>query len=147
MSTLKVSAINNPSAPSGGLAISSTGVVTGPGLGYIAPFSQSGVLAAILGNSRWYLPMNCTITGVYCSVGTAPTGGAIIIDVNLNGTTIFTTQANRPSIPSSGFYSGLVTNMNVTAVTAGSYISIDVDQIGATVAGSNLSVVIQYVPA
>jgi hypothetical protein len=39
-----------------------------------------------------------TVTGVRASVGTAPTGATLIVDVNLAGTTIFTTQASRPAI-------------------------------------------------
>ena len=38
------------------------------------------------------------ILKVTLSVGTAPAGAAIIADVNKAGTTIFTTQANRPQI-------------------------------------------------
>jgi hypothetical protein len=39
-----------------------------------------------------------TVTGVRASVDTAPTGATLIVDVNLAGTTIFTTQASRPAI-------------------------------------------------
>jgi hypothetical protein len=40
-----------------------------------------------------------TITEVYLMVGTAPgSGKTFTVDVNKNGTTIFTTQGNRPSI-------------------------------------------------
>jgi len=41
----------------------------------------------------------CTIDKVYIHVETAPGAGkTITVDVNKNGTTIFTTQGNRPSI-------------------------------------------------
>lgn len=103
-------------------------------------FTYSGVLATYVGDKRYYINNNATITGVRASVDTAPTGSSILVDVNKNGTTIFTTQANRPTIAASGFTSGLVTNMNVTSVSAGDYITIDIDQIGSTIAGSNLTV-------
>jgi hypothetical protein len=42
---------------------------------------------------------NCKIQEVYLQVETAPgSGKTLTIDVNNGGTTIFTTQANRPSI-------------------------------------------------
>jgi hypothetical protein len=80
-----------------------------------------------------------TIQNVYIRVGTAPTGAAILVDVNKNGTTIFTTQANRPTIAISGTTSGKVTNMDVTTLADGDYLTFDIDQIGSTIAGSDLT--------
>jgi hypothetical protein len=59
--------------------------------------------------------------------------------VNKNGTTIFTTQANRPTIAISGNTdeSGVP---DVTALADGDYLEVDIDQIGSTVAGSDLTV-------
>ena len=122
------------------------GIPGNPAPGYTAPFAMAGTLVVVGGNTRFYLPFACTIQSVWMGVGTAPTGAAIIADVNKNGTTIFTTQANRPTIPISGFYSGLVTNMNVTSLLAGDYLSVDVDQIGSSVSGANLSVNVLYLP-
>lgn len=46
---------------------------------------------------------DCTILEVYIKVETAPGGSdTITVDVNKGGTTIFTTQGNRPSITGSG---------------------------------------------
>lgn len=50
MSTLKVAAINNPSASSGGLAISSAGLVTGAGLDLIVTQSFSAASSVSLNN-------------------------------------------------------------------------------------------------
>ena len=99
------------------------------------PYSDTGTLAVIVGTMRLYNDTAAawTIQGVRASVGTAPTGASIIIDVNVNGSTIFSTQANRPTIAASGF-----TNMNTTAVAVGAYITVDIDQVGSTAAGSDL---------
>jgi hypothetical protein len=80
-----------------------------------------------------------TILGVYLLVDTAPTGSNIIVDVNKNGTTIFTVQANRPEIVAGDFY-GCSIDVDVTGWQDGEYLQIDLDQIGSTIAGSNLSV-------
>lgn len=103
-------------------------------------FSKSGVLTVVAGVSR--VPIHggtFTIIGVYAMVNTAPTGASVLIDVNKNGTTIFTTQSNRPTIAVStnGDASG---TPDVTSVTTGDYLTVDVDQIGSTVAGSDLVV-------
>jgi hypothetical protein len=80
-----------------------------------------------------------TLTAVRASVGTAPTGASILVDVNKNGTTIFTTQGNRPAIAASAFTSGKMTP-DVTTLVDGDYLTIDVDQVGSTITGSYLTV-------
>lgn len=81
-----------------------------------------------------------TISSVRASVGTAPTGATLIVDVNKNGTTIFTTQANRPAIAISG--NTATGTPDVTSWASGDYLTVDVDQVGSTVAGSDLTVVV-----
>lgn len=104
------------------------------------PYSDTGTLSTLVGTMRLYNDTAAawTIQGVRASVGTAPTGASIIIDVNVNDTTIFTTQANRPTITASNFTSGKITNMNVTSIAVGNYITVDIDQVGSTIAGSDL---------
>lgn len=66
--------------------------------------------------------------------GTAGSGGsADIIDVTLNGTTIYTTQANRPTLAQGD--TGMWTEASepeVTVLNAGDIITIDVDQVAST---------------
>lgn len=80
-----------------------------------------------------------TITDVRAYADTAPTGATLIVDVNKNGTTIFTTQSARPTIAIAGNAS-TTTAPAVTSVAAGDRITYDVDQIGSTIAGSDLYV-------
>lgn len=113
----------------------------------IPPFGVRGVVAVAVGGARFYNDSGRTLTilSVRTSVGTAPTGASLIVDININGTTIFTTQANRPTIAVSGFTSGKVTNMDVTTIADGQYFTVDVDQVGSTVAGADLDVQIAVV--
>jgi len=107
------------------------------------PYSVSGTLAVGSGTSRLFFGQDVTIRRIHASVGTAPTGASIIIDVNKNGTTIFTTQANRPTIAVSTFYD--ISNLpDVTSVSSTDYLTIDVDQVGSTVKGADLVVLIDY---
>lgn len=103
-------------------------------------YSEGGILTPIVGTMRLYNDTAAawTIQGVRASAGTAPTGASIIVDVNVNGTTIFTTQGNRPTIAIGGNTSGKVTNMDTTSVAVGNYLTVDIDQVGSTVAGSDL---------
>lgn len=80
-----------------------------------------------------------TIVDVRAYLDTAPTGATFIVDVNKNGTTLFTTQSVRPTIAISGNAS-TTTLPAVTTVAAGDRLTVDIDQIGSTVAGSDLYV-------
>lgn len=103
-------------------------------------FGIPGTLATQVGKSGFYLPYAATMVTCWAGVDTAPTGAAVIVDVNKNGTTVFSTQSNRPTIAVSTTFSGLVTNMNTTAFAASDKCTVDLDQVGSTVAGADLTV-------
>lgn len=104
-----------------------------------------GVLVTQTGVTRIYnnTGMPFVIQKVFLAVNTAPTGAAIIADVNRNGTTIFTAQANRPQIAVSAF-TGYSTAINMPLFADGDYLTVDIDQVGSTVAGSELTFHIIY---
>lgn len=97
-------------------------------------FFKKGALALSTGQLKIYAERAMTIVSVRASVGTAPASTPVICDINLNGSTIFSTQANRPTIAAAGVTSGAVTNMNTTSVAVGDYFTVDVDQIDAAAA-------------
>lgn len=70
-------------------------------------------------------------------LGTAPTGANFVLDVNKNGTTIFTDQTNRPFIATGTFPANAFRPQSVSFV-GGDRLSYDVDVIGSSVAGSDL---------
>ncbi|MER5643959.1 hypothetical protein [Streptosporangium sp. NPDC002524] len=123
-----------------------TGTTGAVGAGVLT-YSATGEISAGVGSFRLYNDTLAawTIRSVRATVGVAPTGGPLTVDVHLNDVTIFTTQANRPSIPAGANTSGKVTTMNVTTIPVGGYITIDVDVVGTTTKGSNL--VVQVVVA
>jgi len=106
-------------------------------------FASSGVQVTGTGTLRYYPPAAATISAVRASVGTSPTGSSLICDVRKNGTTIFTTTGNRPTITASA-NTGLSGTPDVTALTTTDYLTVDVTQIGSTVAGSDLTVSIFF---
>lgn len=89
------------------------------------------------------LPFAGKVTYVTAAVGTAPAGASIILDINKNGTTMYTTQGNRPTIAAAGTYV-TATNPDVTTWAAGDRLELEVDQKGSGTAGSDLTVVIGY---
>lgn len=146
---------SDPSTPSSGYGwlflrndgnfyfMNDNGNVFGPiGTGYYT-FTVPGTLSVVAGTVRIYnlTGRALTISRVHLAVNTAPVGAAIIADVNENGTTIFTNQANRPQI-TAGANTGETTTIDDSSLANGNYLTIDVDQIGSGVAGSDLTATI-----
>jgi len=104
----------------------------------------TGALTVATGKSRIYLEDNYVVESIRASVNTAPAGASVLVDVNLNGTSIFTTQANRPTIVAGANTAAATMGAGTTtAVASGQYLTVDVDQIGSTTAGADLTVVIR----
>jgi len=101
---------------------------------------------------RGRYPESCIVQRVDATVTTAPSGADIIVDVNecptpTSCTSIWnTTQANRVTI-ASGLTSGVQTTFDDTGITEGNYMGFDVDQVGSSTAGSNLTVTVLCRPS
>jgi hypothetical protein len=99
-------------------------------------------LYVVTGKVRFYLQRDYKITAIAVAVGVAPTGSALIVDINKNGTTIFTTQENRPTI-AVGANSDLTSAPDIDTLSVGDYLTVDIDQVGSSFAGSDLTVQIE----
>lgn len=116
-----------------------------PDVRHILKLEASGALTTGT-KDRWIAPFAGDIVSVTAVVGTAPTGAALIFDIQKEGVTIFTTTANRPTIPVSTFESAAPgARPDVTHFAAGDTFALLVSQIGSTVAGSDADVSIQFV--
>lgn len=104
-------------------------------------WSRDGDATVTAGALRWYNRTGKTLTihGAWVAAGTAPAGASLIVDVNKNGTTIFTTQANRPTI-AAGSNGGTLATPDVTSLADGDYLTVDIDQIGSGTAGADVTV-------
>lgn len=96
----------------------------------------AGTLRHPVGAGTW------DITEVRVTAGTAPVGSALIVDVHKNGSTIYGTQANRPTVPDGG-NAATGGAASTTSVTAGDYLTVDVDQVGSTSPGADLVVALR----
>ena len=112
----------------------------GGGTAYtIIPFSVYGNLATFVGDFKIYndSPSNKTIYSVRSSVGIAPEGASVIVDILNSGSTNFT--INKCNINSNSLTSGSVTGFNSLAtVTPGQYLTMSITQVGTTTAGADL---------
>lgn len=106
----------------------------------LSAFTVSGGLSVGGGVLRLPIDGTYTIVGTRLMVNTAPVGADIIVDVNKNGTTIYTTAGNRPRIVDGANAGGPGAAPDITTLSAGDYLTIDIDQVGSGTAGSNLTV-------
>lgn len=84
-----------------------------------------------------------TITKAYAYVKTAPVGASILIDINKNGTSIWNSnQGNRLAITSSST-SGSQTSFDTTSLSEGDILTFDVDQVGSSTSGADLTIVLK----
>lgn len=110
-----------------------------------AVFTVEGVVSTGSGSLRIYNSMGRTVTisKVFLSANTAPTGADIIVDLNNNGSTVFSTQSNRPRIVD-GANTGYTTTINSSSWADGQYLTFDRDQVGSGTPGSDLTVHVVY---
>lgn len=116
-----------------------------PNLGRSIMFGKAGTLTAGAILTTWTndTGVGLSIRSVRAVVRTAPTGASILVDVNINGVTIYTTQANRPAILASTTNSGKNAGFSLSTIPDGQTLTVDLDQIGSTIAGADITVQIE----
>lgn len=120
---------------------------TGPAGPVYQIFTVPSTLNTGVSKARFYAPIGFTVSNVRVSVGTAPTGSSIVVDVLKNGSTIFTTSGNRPTINVGSFVdNSSVPDYPAGVLVAGDYLTISIVQVGSSVAGSDLTVQIELQP-
>ena len=84
------------------------------------------------------------IKEIQAYLGTTATGGVgVRVDVNYDGTSIWTATANQPLITAGSTGAAIVSTFVQTAVTSGGYFTLDVDTVGTSTAGSDLTVLVK----
>jgi hypothetical protein len=100
--------------------------------------------AMLLETQRVYIPFNMQLIRVNLAVESSATGAAIIVQLNQYNNTISAStgifaSANRPQIAASASV-GSSTTFDIGSLYAGSYLGVQMDQVGSSVAGSNLTI-------
>lgn len=88
----------------------------------------------------WRTPYAFTLTGVRASVTTAPTGSTLIVDINESGSTILSTKLSIDASEKTSTTAASAAVISDTSLANDAEITIDIDQIGSTVAGAGLKV-------
>lgn len=83
------------------------------------------------------------IKSVHASVTTAPTGDSIIVNVLKDGTTLFSNPSDKPEIAIGDHYASSPF-VDVTSWAVNSYLTVDIEQVGSTIAGEYVLVYVVY---
>ena len=89
------------------------------------------------------MPYAMTLSSVRSSVNTAPTGSTLIVDINEGGNSILSTKLSIDASEKTSTTAASAAVISDTALADDAEITIDIDQIGSTVAGKGLKVVLK----
>jgi parallel beta-helix repeat protein len=126
----------------GGLSINDGGVNTIWGDIDSLIWTMSQTLTVKTGLLEIPFGVSAEIIEIEARLSIQPTGSSVIVDVNKNGTTMYTTQGNRPTIATSTNTD--TTTPDITAIADNDYLSVDVDQKDSNDVGQNLTVTIRF---
>ena len=102
-------------------------------------YRKPGVLTVNTGTEKWYVPVDSTITSIKSRVEVAPQGAQpLTVAVKINGLSTATLSINSATTVSS-------LNTSTINIRSNDYVTVDVLNIGNTVAGSDLTVTFTYI--
>jgi hypothetical protein len=86
------------------------------------------------------MPFAMTLTGIRSSVTTAPTGSTLVVDLNEGGTSVLSTKLSIDATEKTSVTAATAAVISDSALADDAEMTIDIDQIGSTVAGTGLKV-------
>ena len=108
----------------------------------IACSDETTALTTGTNKVRFRMPQAMTLTAVRATVNTAPTGSTLVVDINEGDTpvSILSTKLSIDATEKTSTTAATAAVISDSALADDAEISIDIDQIGATVAGAGLKV-------
>jgi len=89
---------------------------------------------------RFRMPYPFTLSEVRANVNTAPTGANIVVDINESGSSILSTKLSIDATESTSTTAATPAVISDAALADDAEMSIDIDQVGSTIAGAGLKV-------
>lgn len=106
----------------------------------VAVSDETTDLTAGTAKLTFRMPKALTLTAVRASVNTAPTGSTIIVDINETGTTILSTKLSIDASEKTSTTAATAAVISDASLADDAEITIDIDQVGSTIAGKGLKV-------
>lgn len=106
----------------------------------LACSDETADLATGTARVTFRMPWAATLTAVRLSVNTAPTGSALIVDVNEGGASVFSTRPQIDASAKTSVGSTVTPVISDASLAADAEITVDIDQVGSTIKGKGLKV-------
>jgi hypothetical protein len=106
----------------------------------LAVSDEGTALTTGAGKIAFRMPYAFTLSAVRANVRTAPTGSTLVVDINEGGATILSTKLSIDAGERTSTTAATAAVISDTALADDAEITIDIDQIGSTVAGAGLKV-------
>lgn len=103
---------------------------------------ETTALTTGTGKITFRMPYAFTVTAVRSSVTTAPTGAALIVDINEGGSSILSTKLSIDASEKTSTTAASAAVISDSALADDAEITFDIDQVGSTIAGAGLKVYI-----
>jgi hypothetical protein len=101
---------------------------------------ESTALTTGTGEIKFRMPFAATLLAVRAAVNTAPTGSTLIVDINEAGVSVLGTKLSIDASELTSTTAASAATITDSSLADDAEISIDIDQIGSTVAGAGLKV-------
>lgn len=110
----------------------------------LIPVSADETTALTTGTTKYtlFLPADIEVTSVKAVVSTAPTGSSIIVDINKNGSSILSTKLTIDATTKTSSLASVPPVISSGSLLDSDEITIDIDQVGSSVAGAGLKVIL-----
>ncbi len=108
----------------------------------IACSDETTDIAVATGVVTFRMPYAFTVTEVRASATTAPTGATITVDINESGSSILSTKLTIDATEKTSETAATAAVISDSALADDAEITIDIDQVGSTLAGAGLKVYI-----
>ena len=108
---------------------------------------ETTALTTGLAKATFRMPFDMTLQGVSASVTTAPTGAALIVDINDGASSVLSTKLSIDATERTSATAATPAVISDPALAEDAEITIDIDQVGSTIAGAGLKVTLRGVRA
>ena len=107
---------------------------------WIACSDESTALTTGTAKVTFRMPFAATLLAVRANVKTAPTGSTLIVDINEEGTSVLSTKLSIDATEKTSATAATAAVISDSALADDAEMTIDIDQVGSTVAGVGLKV-------
>jgi len=138
-----------PTGPTGPTGVGATGPTGSSGpTGSVSSIAEIGIaisdettdLTTGAGKATFRMPFAMTLTEVRANVNTAPVGSTIIVDINESGSSVLSTKITIDATEKTSETAVAPPVISDSALADDAEITIDIDQIGSSTAGTGLKV-------